>query len=138
MSYLRIGAGEASIAVLPFTDLSPGQNQQYFTDGLAEELINDLAHVPGLKVVARSSAFEFRGKNEDRRFVGHKLVVAHILEGSVRKSMAAFASAWNSPLQKPVFKYGRRPMTAGRSRRGARLSSFVAGKRDTCSAKPKS
>jgi len=62
MSYLRIGAGEASIAVLPFTDLGPGQNQQYFTDGLAEELINDLAHVPGLKVVARFIRFRVQGQ----------------------------------------------------------------------------
>ena len=76
---------EASIAVLPFTDLSPQQDQQYFTDGLAEELINNLGHVPGLKVVARSSAFEFRGRNENLRSVGHKLGVSNILEGSVRR-----------------------------------------------------
>lgn len=77
--------GEASIAVLPFTDLSPQQDQQYFTDGLAEELINNLGHVTGLKVVARSSAFEFRGRNENLRSVGRKLGVSNILEGSVRK-----------------------------------------------------
>ena len=82
--------GEASIAVLPFTDLSRDQDQQYFTDGLAEELINDLAEVPGLKVVARSSAFEFRGKKEDLRSVGHKLGVSNILEGSVRKESDRF------------------------------------------------
>ena len=76
---------EASIAVLPFTDLSSQQNQQYFTDGLAEELINNLGHVPGLKVVARSSAFEFRGRNENLRSVGRKLGVSNILEGSVRR-----------------------------------------------------
>jgi len=82
--------GEASIAVLPFTDLSPNQDQQYFTDGLAEELITDLAQVPGLRVVARSSAFEFRGRNEDLRSVGHKLGVSNILEGSVRKERDRF------------------------------------------------
>jgi TolB-like protein/lipoprotein NlpI len=82
--------GAASIAVLPFTDLSPRQDQQYFTDGLAEELITDLAQVPGLRVVARSSAFEFRGRSEDLRSVGHKLGVSNILEGSVRKERDRF------------------------------------------------
>jgi TolB-like protein/Flp pilus assembly protein TadD len=65
--------------------MSPGQDQEYFSDGLAEELINDLAKVPNLKVVGRSSAFQFKGKNEDLRSVGHKLGVANVLEGSVRK-----------------------------------------------------
>jgi eukaryotic-like serine/threonine-protein kinase len=78
-------AGNASIAVLPFTDLSPGGDQAYFSDGLSEELINDLARVPGLKVAARSSAFQFKGKNEDIREIGRKLGVANVLEGSVRK-----------------------------------------------------
>ena len=82
--------GDASIAVLPFADLSPGQDQGYFTDGLADELINDLAQVPRLKVVARSSAFEFRNRNEDVRSVGHKLGVSNILEGSVRKERDRF------------------------------------------------
>jgi TolB-like protein/DNA-binding winged helix-turn-helix (wHTH) protein/Tfp pilus assembly protein PilF len=75
----------ASIAVLPFADLSPSKDQEYFSDGLSEELINELAKAPGLKVVARSSAFQFKGKNEDLRSVGHKLGVSNILEGSVRK-----------------------------------------------------
>lgn len=74
-----------SIAVLPFTDLSPGKDQEYFSDGLTEELIANLAKIPGLKVVARSSAFQFKGKNEDLRTVGHILGVATVLEGSVRK-----------------------------------------------------
>jgi TolB-like protein/DNA-binding winged helix-turn-helix (wHTH) protein/Flp pilus assembly protein TadD len=74
-----------SIAVLPFADLSPAKDQEYFADGLAEQLINDLAKVSGLKVVGRSSAFQFRGKNEDVRDVGRKLDVAHVLEGSVRR-----------------------------------------------------
>ena len=76
---------EASIAVLPFADLSPGKDQEYFSDGLAEELTNELAKVPGLKVTGRSSAFQFKGKNEDLRAVGQKLNVANILEGSVRQ-----------------------------------------------------
>jgi TolB-like protein/DNA-binding winged helix-turn-helix (wHTH) protein/Flp pilus assembly protein TadD len=74
-----------SIAVLPFADLSPAKDQAYFADGLAEQLINDLAKVSGLKVVGRSSAFMFRGKNEDVRDVGRKLGVANVLEGSVRR-----------------------------------------------------
>jgi TolB-like protein/DNA-binding winged helix-turn-helix (wHTH) protein/Flp pilus assembly protein TadD len=77
--------GNTSIAVLPFTDLSPGKDQEYFSDGLTEELITNLAKIPGLKVVARSSAFQFKGKNEDLRTVGQKLGVATVLEGSVRK-----------------------------------------------------
>jgi TolB-like protein/DNA-binding winged helix-turn-helix (wHTH) protein/Flp pilus assembly protein TadD len=76
---------DTSIAVLPFTDMSPGRDQEYFSDGLTEELINDLAKVPGLKVVARSSAFQFKGKNEDLRRVGKKLGVANVLEGSIRR-----------------------------------------------------
>jgi TolB-like protein/Tfp pilus assembly protein PilF len=65
--------------------MSPAKDQQYFSDGLSEQLINDLAKVSGLKVVGRSSAFQFRGKNEDPREVGRKLGVANVLEGSVRR-----------------------------------------------------
>jgi serine/threonine protein kinase/Flp pilus assembly protein TadD len=79
------GVNTASIAVLPFADMSPGRDQEYFSDGLAEELTNELAKVPGLKVTGRSSAFQFKGKNEDLRAVGQKLNVANILEGSVRQ-----------------------------------------------------
>jgi len=74
-----------SIAVLPFVDMSPAKDQEYFSDGLAEQLIHELAKVSGLKVVGRSSAFQFRAKNEDLREVGRKLGVANILEGSVRR-----------------------------------------------------
>jgi TolB-like protein/tetratricopeptide (TPR) repeat protein len=74
-----------SIAVLPFADMSPAKDQEYFSDGLAEQLISDLAKVPGLKVIGRSSAFQFRGSDEDARVVGRKLGVANILEGSVRR-----------------------------------------------------
>ena len=76
---------QPSIAVLPFADMSPGKDQEYFSDGLAEELTNELAKVPGLKVTGRSSAFQFKGRNEDLRAVGQKLNVANILEGSVRQ-----------------------------------------------------
>ena len=74
-----------TIAVLPFADMSPTKDEEYFSDGLAEELINDLAKVSGLEVVGRSSAFQFKGKNEDLRDVGRKLGVANVLEGSVRR-----------------------------------------------------
>ena len=78
-------AEKESIAVLPFSDMSAEKNQEYFTDGLAEELINALSRNPNLKVVARSSSFSFKGKNEDLRTVAKKLGVKKILEGSVRK-----------------------------------------------------
>ena len=65
--------------------MSAGKDQEYFSDGLAEELTNALAKVPGLKVAGRSSAFQFKGKNEDVRTVGQKLNVANVLEGSVRR-----------------------------------------------------
>jgi TolB-like protein/DNA-binding winged helix-turn-helix (wHTH) protein len=75
----------ASIAVLPFADLSPNRDQGYFSEGLAEEILNRLTKIPSLKVTARASAFQFRGKNEDPRVVGQKLDVANILEGSVQR-----------------------------------------------------
>lgn len=74
-----------SIAVLPFADMSPEKNQQYFSDGLAEELLNDLARTPGLHVAARTSSFQFRDQGADLPAIGQKLGVATILEGSVRK-----------------------------------------------------
>ncbi len=75
-----------SIAVLPFTDLSPDKDQEYFCDGMAEELINVLTYIPELQVVARTSAFSFKEKEIDVRDIGEKLNVKTILEGSVRKS----------------------------------------------------
>ena len=75
----------ASVAVLPFADMSLAKDQEYFSDGLSEQLINDLAKVSGLRIVGRSSAFQFKGKNEDLRDVGRKLGVANVLEGSVRR-----------------------------------------------------
>ena len=74
-----------SIAVLPFANLSKDKEDQYFSDGLAEEILNALAQVPGLRVVARTSAFFFRDKDVDIREIGVRLNVNHILEGSVRK-----------------------------------------------------
>ena len=75
-----------SIAVLPFANLSADPDQEYFCDGLAEELINALARLDGLRVVARTSAFHFKGEAPDLREVGRKLGVKTVLEGSVRKS----------------------------------------------------
>jgi serine/threonine-protein kinase len=75
-----------SIAVLPFTNMSGSADDEYFSDGISEEIINALAQLPGLKVAARTSAFSFKGKNEDLRVVGEKLGVGTVLEGSVRRS----------------------------------------------------
>jgi len=77
---------DKSIAVLAFEDLSPEGDQEYFADGLAEELLNVLAGVPDLQVAGRTSSFAFKGRNKDLREIGEALNVAHILEGSVRKS----------------------------------------------------
>jgi serine/threonine protein kinase/TolB-like protein/Tfp pilus assembly protein PilF len=74
-----------SIAVLPFVNMSSDKEQEYFSDGLAEELLNSLAKIPGLRVTGRTSSFQFKGKNEDYRVIGEKLNVATILEGSVRR-----------------------------------------------------
>jgi len=75
-----------SIAVLPFANMSGDKEQEYFSDGLAEEIINALAQCPGLKVTARTSAFAFRGKEQDITKIAAELRVRNILEGSVRKA----------------------------------------------------
>ncbi len=75
-----------SIAVLPFVDMSPQKDQEYFCDGIAEELINALTHIKDLRVVARTSAFAFRGEKVDVREIGKKLNVSTVLEGSIRKA----------------------------------------------------
>ena len=76
----------ASIAVMPFADMSPDKDQEYFCDGMSEEIINELTGVSGLRVIARTSAFSFKDKSEDIREIGRKLDVTSILEGSVRKA----------------------------------------------------
>jgi serine/threonine-protein kinase len=78
--------GAKSIAILPFANMSADPDQEYFSDGLAEEIINLLAHIPGLKVIARTSAFSFRGKEQDIRGIANALGVTHVLEGSVRRA----------------------------------------------------
>ena len=79
-------ASQPSIAVLPFVDMSSQKDQEYFCDGIAEELINDLTHIKDLRVVARTSAFAFKGKDADVREIGRKLNVDSVLEGSIRKA----------------------------------------------------
>jgi TolB-like protein/tetratricopeptide (TPR) repeat protein len=74
-----------SIAVLPFVDLSPGRDQEYFSDGMTEELLDRFAHVEGLLVAARTSSFAFKGVNEDVEAIGRKLGVRSVLEGSIRR-----------------------------------------------------
>ncbi len=77
---------DKSIAVLPFVNMSGDQENEYFSDGLTEELLNALARIKELKVTGRTSSFAFKGKNTDLREIGRALGVAHILEGSVRKA----------------------------------------------------
>ena len=76
----------ASIAVLPFEDLSPQGDQEYFADGMAEEILNVLAQVPALKVASRTSAFQFKGREIGVPEIARQLNVRHVLEGSVRKA----------------------------------------------------
>ncbi len=82
---LSSGAPEKSIAVLPFMDLSQAKDQEYFCDGMSEEILDALAKVEGLRVVARTSSFSFKGKSADASEVGKKLNVENVLEGSVRR-----------------------------------------------------
>lgn len=76
----------SSIAVLPFVDMSPQKDSEYFADGLSEEIIDALSRVPSLRVVARTSSFAFKGRNVDIREIGKQLDVNAVIEGSVRKS----------------------------------------------------
>ena len=82
----RVSQFPKSIAVLPFVNMSNDPEQEYFSDGISEEIINTLVQIPTLKVAGRTSAFSFKNKNEDLRSIGEKLGVNTILEGSVRKS----------------------------------------------------
>ena len=75
-----------SVAVLPFVDISPDQDNEHFTDGLTEELLNALRRIPDLRVASRTSCFAFKGKDADVAEVAEKLRINHLIEGSVRKS----------------------------------------------------
>jgi len=81
-----VAMADKSIAVLPFADMSEKKDQEYFGDGMAEEIIDLLVKLPFLKVTSRTSSFQFKGKIEDLRSIGTQLGVAYVLEGSVRKS----------------------------------------------------
>jgi TolB-like protein/Flp pilus assembly protein TadD len=81
-----VSPGLPSIAVLPFANMSRDADDEYFSDGLAEEILNGLTQVPGLKVIARTSAFAFKGKHEDIRKIADSLGVTNLLEGSVRRA----------------------------------------------------
>ncbi len=81
-----VAVADKSIAVLPFVDMSEKKDQEYFADGMAEEILDLLAKVPGLTVIGRTSSFHFKGANEDLRSIGAALNAAYVLEGSVRKS----------------------------------------------------
>jgi TolB-like protein/DNA-binding winged helix-turn-helix (wHTH) protein/Flp pilus assembly protein TadD len=81
-----VAQSEKSIAVLPFVDLSAAHDQEYFSDGLSEEITEHLGRRRDLRVIARTSSFHFKGRNEDARTIGKQLGAAHLLEGSVRTS----------------------------------------------------
>jgi TolB-like protein/DNA-binding winged helix-turn-helix (wHTH) protein/Flp pilus assembly protein TadD len=81
-----VAMADKSIAVLPFVDMSEKKDQEYFADGMAEEIIDLLAKIPGLKIIGRTSSFQFKGKTEDLRSIGTQLKVTYLLQGSVRRS----------------------------------------------------
>jgi adenylate cyclase len=103
-----------SIAVLPFTDMSPEHNQQYMSDGIADEILNLLSQTSDLKVIARTSSFAFKGQNLDVAEIAKRLNVAHVLEGSVRTSgknlritaqlirVADSTRAWSDKYDRPL------------------------------------
>ena len=118
-----------SIAVLPFANMSADKDQEYFSDGLAEEIINALAKMPGVKVIARTSAFAFKGQNVDVRRIAETLGVAKVLEGSVRRSgnrirvtaQLITAADGRSPVVRALRSRARRRVRgAGRDRGGDR------------------
>ncbi len=85
LAYNKVAVGDKSIAVLAFANMSADRDNEYFSDGIAEEILNSLSKVDGLRVAGRTSSFSFKGRNVDLREIGTMLGVAHVLEGSVRK-----------------------------------------------------
>lgn len=81
---------DKSIAVMAFADMSPEKDQEYFSDGISEEILNLLAKIPELKVVSRTSSFSYKGKEQNIKAIGKELNVGHVLEGSIRKSGNTF------------------------------------------------
>lgn len=106
-------SGRPSIAVLPFANMSGDPEQEYFADGVVEEIITALSRMRWLSVIARNSSFTYKGKNVDVKQIGRELKVRYVLEGSVRKSGVASASLANLsiPLQEHIF--GPTGSTAG-------------------------
>ena len=100
-----------SIAVLPFVNMSGDPKQDYFSDGLSEELLNSLVAVRDLQVAARTSSFMFKGRNETSPISPAKLNVGAVLEGSVRKDGSQVGSPPSSSTPRPDFTCGRRPTT---------------------------
>ena len=93
-----------SIAVLPFQNMSGDPEQEYFADGMTEDLITDLSQISGLFVIARNSSFVFKGQSVDVKEVGHKLGVKYVLEGSVRRAGNTIASAAHHGLCREVHR----------------------------------
>jgi len=96
-----------SIAVLPFQDMSGDPGQDYFADGVVEEIITALSRFRQLFVIARNSSFTYKGRSVDVKQVGRELGVRYVLEGSVRKPQAASASRRNSSMQSEERIFGR-------------------------------
>lgn len=99
-----------SIAVLPFVNMSSDKERDYFSDGLSEELLNQLAQIPQLRVIARTSSFSFKGKEVDVATIAQALKVANVLEGSVRKSATLCASRHSWFARRIALTSGRRLM----------------------------
>ena len=114
-------ASEKSIAVLPLVNESGDPGNEYFSDGLSEELIAALAQIGELKVIGRSSSFRFKGRNEDLKTIGEKLGVKTLLEGTVRKQADRVPLLRNSSTPRMAGRCGRGPTTAN-SRTSLRCS----------------
>ena len=104
--------GGISIAVLPFANMSGDAGQEFFSDGMTEEINGALAKVPDLRVVGRTSAFQFKGQNKDLRAIGQALGATHLIEGSVRKAGTACASPRSSSAPTTACSSGPRITTA--------------------------
>jgi|ERR1051326_9013246 hypothetical protein len=104
--------GAISVAVLPFVNLSPDKDQEFFSDGMTEEITSALAKVPNLRVVGRTSAFEFKGQNKDLRAIGQALSATHLIEGSVRKDGNESALRRSSSKRTTAHICGPKAMTA--------------------------
>jgi hypothetical protein len=125
-----VTADRNSIAVLPFANMSGKSDQDYFSDGMTEELLNVLAKVPQLKVVARTSVFQFKGKGGDIREIGRKLGVTNIVEGSVRRdgedvlSRRSWCVAVNTFGRRPTIVNWKRSLLQEETRASATRSNY--------------